>query len=585
MSAQTRTLSIIGSSNSRRIFGGHIAHLAALSGRTVDLRGGTTLTGGKAECEKLKGDDMAVISFITNTLVDECGSSLAEELDAKIDLVLNKYIEVIKAIPNTVTIIFMYPYPRVEPEWVFSSMDFIHNKLDGLLEPLGSHIHRFPYLSVSKEDFEKDFIHLKPAICLRQFLDFCASFSSIFQVDQVDLMDEFELISPSRDSELLTHPSSSLTSSQTSDSGVLPFVSQPGGTRNSVRPRGSSWGNVLPHLTPGSQRYSPRSASLKRPSTIDNVTHGAKSTRLNNGQSLFRDSQRTSDQGQQRQGQGSENTNHNYANAANNAWAPKPNLTQNGRGGGRGGGGGGRGRGSGLVPRGRDNNQSLTIVSNRDTETSVEGRVSRLEIAMVTNYELTETALNKTNAASVIIDCLPFGPENKNDSPVDVVEDLVKALGWSGSHVSYANFLNGGQAPPQGTFARIRAVFRTERAAFNFRAEATGARRRNEWPWAKTYVSNDPTKGTRVRIEILQQLAKAAQGTVEGRNAEIVVSKFDARPMLLFKHGGRIARRLAYGESLARFGRLVMPEAYDLARRIAGREYEGQMEVIFGIRG
>ena len=582
MSAQTRALSIIGSSNSRRIFGGHIAHLAALSGRAVDFRGGTTFTGGKAACETLKGDDMAVISFITNTLVDECGSALAEKLDVKIDLVLKNYVEVIKAVPNTVTIIFIYPYPRVEPEWVFSSLDYIHNKLDGLLDPLGSHIHRFPYLSVSKEDFENDFIHLKPAICLRQFREFCASFSSIFQADQVDLMDEFELISPSRD--IVSPPpphTNSQTNSQTTEAGSTQFDSQTGGTRNSGRPRGSSWGNVLPHLTPNSQRYTPRTASLKRPFTGDSVAYGAKNTRLNNGQSLLRASQRTNDQGQQGLGNSSVNSNHSYANAANNAWAP--NQTQNGRG--RGGGGGGRGRGSVLVQRGRDSNQSGLLSSNQETESSVEGRVSRLEMAMITNYELTETALNKTNAASVIIDCLPFGPENRNDPPFDVVGDLVKALGWSGSHVGYAHFLSGGQTPPRGTFARIRAVFSSERSAFNFRSEATAARRRNELPWAKTYVSNDPTKGTKVRVEILQQLAKAAQGTVEGKNAEIVVSKFDARPMLLFKHGGRITKRLAYSESLFRFGRLVRPEAYELARRIAGREFEGQMEVVFGIRG
>ena len=98
-----------------------------------------------------------------------------------------------------------------------------------------------------------------------------------------------------------------------------------------------------------------------------------------------------------------------------------------------------------------------------------------------------------------------------------------------------------------------------------------------------TYVSNDPTKGTKVHIEILQQLAKSAQGTVEGRDAEILVSKFEARPMLLFKRGGRIYKRLIYSEALLKFGRLVRPEAYELARKIAGRDYEGRMGVVFGI--
>ena len=115
-------------------------HLGTLSGREVTLHGATTFSTGKKACQALKGDDMAVISFVTNTLVDECGSALAEELDEKITDVLEKYIEVIKAIPITVTIIIMYPFPRVEPPWVFESIEYIHNKLNGLLDTLGSHI-------------------------------------------------------------------------------------------------------------------------------------------------------------------------------------------------------------------------------------------------------------------------------------------------------------------------------------------------------------------------------------------------------------------------------------------------------------
>ena len=52
---------------------------------------------------------------------------------------------------------------------------------------------------------------------------------------------------------------------------------------------------------------------------------------------------------------------------------------------------------------------------------------------------------------------------------------------------------------------------------------------------------------------------------------------------MLFKEGGRIYKRLPYAEALLRFGRLVDPKAYELARRIGGREYEGRMGTVFGI--
>ena len=137
--------------------------------------------------------------------------------------------------------------------------------------------------------------------------------------------------------------------------------------------------------------------------------------------------------------------------------------------------------------------------------------------------------------------------------------------------------------PSPGTFPKIKAIFDSNESAFEFRSEATAARRRRERPWVTAFVSNDPTKGTRVRIEVLQQLAKVAQTTVEGRGAEILVSKFEARPMLIFKRGGKAYKRLPYIEALQRFGKLVDPREYELARKIGGREYEGRMGTVFGI--
>ena len=608
MSAQTRTLSIIGSSNSRRIFGGHIPHLSTLSGCRALYKGATTLSTGEAACQTLKGKDMAVISFVTNILVEECGSVLEGELDAKIDEVLVKYIEVLKAIPSTVTIIFMYPFPRVEPSWVFESLGFIHNKLDSLLDTLGTEIHRIPYLPVTKDDFETDFIHLKLSVCERQYQGFCASFAEIFNADAV-IIDEFELISPSRmDSVPLT--STHTLTSDTESSSVAPTedLANAGGSVRQL----SQWGNILPQLTPNSKRYNSRvqlpherQSNLKRPATTEGEFYGAKTTRLNNGQSIARmqgDSQQSAETRRQKPnnwnsnpGTSNEEISHSSFSHSNadrsggNQWAsnPEPNGSyQNGQFRGR----GGRGRGNASGSNAWGINQPRPGRVDQSTDKTIEVRLTNLEMQnvklareMVSNYELTETALNRINVASVIIDCLPFGRSNSNDPAVKVVRELVEALGGPKDDVLQAYFLNVGNPPPRGCFAKIRAIFSSERSAFDFRSEATAARRRRDLPWVNTYVSNDPTKGTKVRVEILQQLAKSAQGTVEGRDAEILVSKFEARPMLLFKRGGRIYKRLIYSEALLKFGRLVRPEAYELARKIAGRDYEGRMGVVFGI--
>ena len=596
MSGQARTLSIIGSSNSRRIFEKRIPHLTAFAGCDVVVKGATTFRTGELACQALKGNDTAVISFVTNTLVDECGMALADELDAKISEVLVKYVEVLKAIPITVTIIIMYPFPRVQPTWVFDSIGFIHSKLDTLLDDLGPNIHRFPYLAVTKDDFETDFIHLKSSVCDTQYQEFCASFTKIFAAVARDL-DEFDM----SDSDNMLLPTTS-AGSLTGD-----FVGEAAGAGGSLR-TGNQWGNVLPQLTPNSQRVripNERRSSLKRPASGESNFNGAKSTRLNNGQSIAQpriDSQRQG--ANYRNTNPTNNTGYRNARESNfnadrrdrrvgNQWESNPGTSGAGRnpGGsdqigqsrGRGGNGGGGLRGYG----GGDTYQSG---ARRSSDGAIEVRLANLEkqgerirMEMVANYELTETALNKANAASVIIDCLPFGSTNSNDLPVDVVGDLVQSMGGPREHVVQAHFLYGGPAPPRGTFARIRATFSSERSAFDFRTEATAARRRGAMPWGSTYVSNDPTKGTKVRIEILQQLAKAAQGTVEGSDADILVSKFEPRPMLLFKRGGKIYKRSVYSEALVRFGRLVVPQAYELARKIAGREYEGRMDVVFGI--
>ena len=594
MSTQARTLAIIGSSNVRRIFGGHIPHLSAHTGCEAVFKGATTFTTGSRACQNLKENDMAIISFLTNTLVDECGMALEGEFESKILDVLVKYVDVIKAIPKTVTVIILYPFPRVEPTWVFEWIDFIHKKLDESLDTLGPHVRRFPYLKVTKDDYEEDFTHLKMSVCDKQYLDFCNTFARVFSTDS-EVIDEFEMISPRSDAVQSQSQSTGINPSNISL--TEPSTSQSAGA--GVRSRANQYGNVPPQLTPNNQRNSSRvqlpnvrQTGTKRPAsgaTGGSDFYGAKNTRLNSGQfytEASNDFQQSNGSEQRKQNNWNSNpTNNNGNNKRNrNQWAPNPGPSGLDK------GGNGRGRGSVSGNRGtRDTNlprSSQVRVTNTDMEvrmTQVEKQSGKLIMEMITNYELTETALNKINATSVIIDCLPFGSDNSNDPPVEVVRDFVVSLGGSESHVAEAFFLNGGPTPSRGTFARIRAIFSSEKSAFDFRMEATAARRRRVMPWANTFVSNDPTKGTRVRIEILQQLAKAAQATVEGKDADILVSKFEPRPMLLFKRGGRVYNRMNYSEALIRFGRLVAPQAYELAKRIAGREYEGRMDVVFGI--
>ena len=628
VAAQGRTLAVIGSSNTRRIFGGHLTQLSVLSGRTATLKGATTFTTGETSCGRLGGDDMAIISFITNTLVEECGNAQAEELNARITKVLEKYVEVIRAIPPTVTVIIMFPFPRVEPAWVFESIDFIQTKLNLLLDSLGPNIHRFPYFHVKREDYESDFIHLKQSVCDKQFKDFYAYFSATFGSNEdVELLEDFSsdptlsesTTSTSASVPPTTNSSNSLLLTSTAPPAIVAGASNSGAdhdhdfnvTDEVVRQRINHWGTTdsPARQTGNEQRYPPRaqipdrwSSSQKRPAdgplTRDGdlnrqrLSESGFAARPRNdyrqsggrGQWSSQGDQRSNDTGR---GWGNNNTNNNRYSGRQGDSNPGQSDT-NGRSSAS-SGFGGQSRGWGSRGRGRASGASEVWGSNQPSQPGpainvmIENRFGKLEVEMIANYELTETALNKTNAASVIIDCLPFGTVNSNLPAVTVVRELVETMGGPVSTVKLAFFLGGGVTPSPGTFPKIKAIFDSNESAFEFRSEATAARRRRDRPWATAFVSNDPTKGTRVRIEVLQQLAKVAQTTVEGRGAEILVSKFEARPMLIFKRGGKAYKRLPYIEALQRFGKLVDPREYELARKIGGREYEGRMGTVFGI--
>ena len=198
--AQSRYLYVIGSSNSRRIFQPNIAHLAKLSGCETQIKAATTFSAGREGVRSLKGDDIAIISFLTNTLVEECDALQPAEIEDKIKVILREYIEVIKSIPETVTIVSMYPYPRVQPAWVFEWINWIHNQLDVSFETMGSNLHRIPYTPVTREDFETDCVHRKQAVALNQYRQFAANYARIFSVENQleivnDLSSECEMVS------------------------------------------------------------------------------------------------------------------------------------------------------------------------------------------------------------------------------------------------------------------------------------------------------------------------------------------------------------------------------------------------------
>ena len=75
-------------------------------------------------------------------------------------------------------------------------------------------------------------------------------------------------------------------------------------------------------------------------------------------------------------------------------------------------------------------------------------------------------------------------------------------------------------------------------------------RREGKEPWNKLFISNDSTKGTRVRVEILKKIAEKIADDPAAKDCDLMVNKFDPRPMLLFKKNRRVTKRIPYPEAV-----------------------------------
>lgn len=67
--------------------------------------------------------------------------------------------------------------------------------MDESLDTLGSNIHRFPFSTVTSDDYDTDFTHLKWSVCQRHYMDFCASYARLFNVE-VQPLEESDMRSP-----------------------------------------------------------------------------------------------------------------------------------------------------------------------------------------------------------------------------------------------------------------------------------------------------------------------------------------------------------------------------------------------------
>jgi hypothetical protein len=125
----------------------------------------------------------------------------------------------------------------------------------------------------------------------------------------------------------------------------------------------------------------------------------------------------------------------------------------------------------------------------------------------------------------------------------------------------------------EGKLPNIKACFINADTALAFRDAANKLRVAKKDFWSSVYVSNDPTKSTRVRISILQALSKRLAPLPANNGKTIFVSRFDVKPQLCFKFGGRVERRLDFVPAMEKYRSLLQAEDKEAARKVAGKTF------------
>ena len=160
-------------------------------------------------------------------------------------------------------------------------------------------------------------------------------------------------------------------------------------------------------------------------------------------------------------------------------------------------------------------------------------------------WETIDTSTNKLNNNVVIVDCIPQKGNQKGSTALDVAKLLLRNLDMSPSTLRIAFFMGSTTKP--GNFPKLKIIMAGSEEAYDFRSRSYEKRREKRAPWEDCYVSNEVTKSTRVRAEILRKIGDKIRNT-EGKGQDLFVSKFDIKPVLMFKEGKTIIKRIPYVE-------------------------------------
>jgi len=561
MAAQINVFKIIGDSNTRNAFSTRLKMCERITGQTTEFISASAYSSGMVALSDLSNSTVVYISFLTNGIVD--ATELCTDLtaiDGVIKTKVGEYVAALRmaAAANPDTKFFMMPpMTRTTPFWLEARLPQLINYVTTQAQGI-TNLKILPPLLVSKENLESDGVHLNRESQSRLFTYIM---ESLFP-DRITKTKNVARERTDSDEDMGTPPTK-----KTSDSWLDAPVSLEAG----VPP---SFSNTVAASSPQTPSGAPTTSTYILPTSQPIATALETSPSLTGTQaasqslfSMLEDEDNLEDQpaiqsqpaGDISPDDGSELTNPDLQQLYQ-MLSKKIDMV-----------------------KGVSTAVQLKVDSFQREMTGATRKVERntlmlrsLHIRTAAQAETLDAHSNTLNLNFVMISGVPAtllsGPRGDLPAIKHVMDKLIKYTPLLVSGVKFAVYAKYIKYQ-EGKLPNIKACFINTDTALAFRDSANKLRIAKKDFWSSVYVSNDPTKSTRVRISILQAISKRLAPLPANNGKTIFVSRFDVKPQLCFKFGGRVEKRIDYVTAIEKYRSLLKPEDKEAAKKVAGKSF------------
>jgi len=533
MAAQLNVFKIIGDSNTRNAFSTRLKLCERITGQNTEFISASAYSSGLVALSDLGNSTVVYISFLTNGLTD--ATELCSDLKEIDGVIQNKVIEYIAALrlaasvnPGTKFYI-MPPMLRTTPFWMESRLPQIISYVTAQARDIPNLTILAPLL-VNKENLETDGVHLNRETQSRLF---SYIMESLFP-DKISVKTKNVTRDRSDSDEDMGTPPSKKSAADSLASTPLPSTSTRSPSANAVSTAPTTSQSLFDTFEEENNPEPEVIHSTQATHTGESVPEEDGSTLANPDlQQLYQMLSRKIDMVK-----GSTTMVQERVDAVHRDMA------------------------------------KTTRVVERNTHI-----LRSLHIRTAAQAEILDAHSNTLNLNFVMISGVPAtlisaqrGETQELPGIKIVMDKLIKYTPLLVSGVKFAVYAKYIKHQ-EGKLPNIKACFINSDTALTFRDAANKLRIAKKDFWSSVYVSNDPTKSTRVRISILQSLSKRLAMLPANNGKTVFVSRFDVKPQLCFKYGGRVEKRLDFVTAVQKYRSLLQPEDKETARKIAGKSF------------